>query len=218
MKDDTTILLSWISEWAYCKRRFYLRIQEQNLEENEYVVEGVIEHTRAHSHEIEKRGTKITVRGLPVYSEKYHLYGICDVVEFHKNNNGSWIPFLECRCDVIPIEYKHGRIRNENEYNLQMAAQAICLEDMFHCKIPTGYVYYTGSNERYEQILDEKIRADVLKISSEIMQYVQNPLAIRPELRRRCNGCSMKDLCAPKKILVKEYMERLMTKYVNDKR
>lgn len=53
----------------------------------------------------------IIVRGLPVYSEKYHLYGICDVVEFHKNDHGSWIPFLECRCDVVPIEYKHGRIR-----------------------------------------------------------------------------------------------------------
>ncbi len=215
MKEDPIILLSWISEWAYCKRRFYLRIQEQNHEENEYVVEGSIEHARAHTHAIEKRGSKIIVRGLPVYSEKYHLYGICDVVEFHKNDHGSWIPFLECRCDVVPIEYKHGRIRNENEYNLQMAAQAICIEEMFHCKISTVYVYYTGSNERYEQILDEEIRSDVLKISSEIMQYIKNPLAIRPELRRRCNGCSMKDLCAPKRILVKEYMERLIAKYVN---
>ena len=78
------------------------------------------------------------------------------------------------------------------------------------------YVYYTGSNERYEQTLNEKIRADVLKISSEIMQYIKNPSTIRPELRRRCNGCSMKELCAPKRILVKEYMEHLMAKYVND--
>ena len=215
MEDENVILLSWISEWAYCKRRFYLQVQEHNYIENQYTIEGSIEHERAHTNDVEKRGNKIIIRGLPVSSEKYHLYGICDVVEFEKDEtNGAFIPFLGCNCNIIPVEYKHGRTRDEREYNLQMAAQVLCLEEMFGHIIPYGYLYYVESNERFKQVMDKTIRNDLITTISEIMDYIQNPTTIKPELRRRCNGCSIKDLCSPKKILVQEYMNEMVQKYI----
>ena len=80
--DDEPILLSWISQWVFCKRRFYLQIAEQNFIENVFTAEGARDHKRAHECKIERRGTHIKVTGLQVVSEKYHLFGICDSVEF----------------------------------------------------------------------------------------------------------------------------------------
>lgn len=126
--DDEPILLSWISQWVFCKRRFYLQIAEQNFIENVFTAEGARDHKRAHECKIERRGTHIKVTGLQVVSEKYHLFGICDSVEFEVISDGCYIPFLEETCRIYPVEYKHGKKRDEEEYNLQMAAQTLCLE------------------------------------------------------------------------------------------
>ena len=107
--DDEPILLSWISQWVFCKRRFYLQIAEQNFIENVFTAEGARDHKRAHECKIERRGTHIKVTGLQVVSEKYHLFGICDSVEFEVVSDGCYIPFLEETCRIYPVEYKHGK-------------------------------------------------------------------------------------------------------------
>lgn len=163
---------------------------------------------------IERRGTHIKVTGLQVVSEKYHLFGICDSVEFEVVSDGCYIPFLEETCRIYPVEYKHGKKRDEEEYNLQMAAQTLCLEEMFHTTITTGYIYYTGSKERFEVNISDKVRADAVKFIREISSYLENPHPIKPELRKRCNGCSLNDLCNPRKILVQDYMECIRKKYI----
>ncbi|RHO92008.1 CRISPR-associated protein Cas4 [Clostridium sp. AF37-5AT] len=212
--DDEPILLSWISQWVFCKRRFYLQIAEQNFIENVFTAEGARDHKRAHECKIERRGTHIKVTGLQVVSEKYHLFGICDSVEFEVVSDGCYIPFLEETCRIYPVEYKHGKKRDEEEYNLQMAAQTLCLEEMFHTTITTGYIYYTGSKERFEVNISDKVRADAVKFIREISSYLENPHPIKPELRKRCNGCSLNDLCNPRKILVQDYMECIRKKYI----
>ncbi len=159
-------------------------------------------------------GTHIKVTGLQVVSEKYHLFGICDSVEFEVISDGCYIPFLEETCRIYPVEYKHGKKRDEEEYNLQMAAQTLCLEEMFHTTITTGYIYYTGSKERFEVNISDKVRADAVKFIREISSYLENLHPIKPELRKRCNGCSLNDLCNPRKILVQDYMECIRKKYI----
>ena len=212
--DDESILLSWISQWVYCKRRFYLQITEENFIENVFTAEGARDHKRAHECKIERRGKHIKVTGLQVASEQYRLFGVCDSVEFEIDPEGSYIPFLGETCKIYPVEYKHGKKRNEEEYNLQMAARTICLEEMFKTTISQGYIYYVGSKDRFEVAISDKIRNDVIHFVKEISDYLEKPYPIKPELRRRCNGCSMNDLCSPRKVLVKEYMDQIRRKYI----
>lgn len=207
------ILISWISEWAYCQRRFFLQTVENIKTENQFVAEGTLSHQKVHSETVERRGRIIKVSGLHVYSVVHNLYGICDVVEFEISEKGSYIPFLDKICEIHPVEYKHGKIRNETEYNLQMAAQSICLEEMFDIKIDKGYVYYIGSKTKFEVNLTKDIRDGLNQTILEIAQFLKNPYTIKPELRKRCNGCSLKDVCNPRKVLVADYMETLRKKY-----
>ena len=133
MMEDDSILISWISEYAYCPRRFFLRIFEQNNAENGPLIEGRLAHKRVDQPIIEKRGTNVKVSRLVVHSDKYKMHGICDSIEFTEDPEGAYIDFLNARrYQVCLIEYKHGKSRDEVEYNLQLTAQALCLEEMFH--------------------------------------------------------------------------------------
>lgn len=214
MEPINNILLSWIAEWVYCKRRFYLRVIENNIVNNQYMIEGARDHERAHSTSIEKRGKIITVRGLQVYSEKYQLFGVCDVVEFMIDSTGVYIPFLNEVCNIIPIEYKHGKVRNEKAYNYQMIAQAICLEEMLHIKISRGYIYYTTAKQRKEVIIDQESKERVIETISEISNYLVSPNLIHAELKRRCNGCSIRETCNPRNDITEQYMSKIRKKYL----
>lgn len=208
------ILLSWISEWVYCPRRFYLRIMEENRLENQFIVEGALDHQHVHKGKIEKRGNLIKVSGLPVYSNTKNLYGICDSVEFEISDQGIYIPFLDKKCIICPVEYKHGKRRNLEAYNLQMVAQAVCLEEMFAANIERGFLYYAGSKERVSIELNQDIRNRLDITIDEISEYLKMPNYIAPVIKKRCNGCSVKEICEPRKTTVSKYMSKIRDKYI----
>ena len=189
--EDNSILISWISEYAYCRRRFYLRVFEQNNIENGSLVEGRLEHKRVDQPVIEKRGPLVKVTRLAVNSEKYQMHGICDSIEFTESEEGAYIDFLNGTYKICPIEYKHGKSRDEIEYNFQLMAQALCLEEMFQTNIEEGYVYYTGQKVRRQIRFDAALRQQVLEAVDGIRAYLQDPKAILPEYRKRCPHCSL---------------------------
>lgn len=213
--EEHLILLSWISEYAYCKRRFYLRVFEQNNTENGSLIEGRIAHQRADQAKIEKRGSLVKVTHLAVYSEKYQMYGICDSVEFIQSSDGVYVDFLNGTYKICPIEYKHGKSRDELEYNLQLVAQAICLEEMFQACIEKGYIYYTGQKDRKLVSFDSTLRKQVSAAVTEIRAYLQNPQTILPEYKKRCPRCSLYEICAPKNVMAQKYLERIWNRYVH---
>lgn len=213
--EDHSILLSWISEYAYCKRRFYLRVFEQNNIENGSLIEGRILHQRTDQAIIEKRGSLVKVTRLAVHSPKYQMYGICDSVEFTQSSDGVYIDFLNGTYRICPIEYKHGKSRDELEYNLQLTAQVLCLEEMFQTHIEEGYIYYIGQKDRKLVPFDPVLRKQVLEAVTEIREYLQNPQEILPEYRKRCPHCSLYEICAPKNVMTQKYLERIWDHYVH---
>ena len=100
----------------------------------------------------EKRKEKIIVRGMRVYSPILGISGDCDIVEFHQKKDGVFIPSFEGNYEVIPIEYKRGRPKEGEEDVLQLALQALCLEDMFCTTIPYGYIYYGETRRRQKTV------------------------------------------------------------------
>lgn len=209
MEIDNFIAISLISEFSYCPRRFYLKYIENTTCDNEYTIEGTIEHNKVHNNTIEKRENFVKVTNLNVFSKKYELIGKCDVVEFTKSKNGVEIPFLTDKYEICPVEYKHGKIRNEIEYNMQLCAQVLCIEEMYNTYIEKADIYYTTSNKRITIDINENLRENTILVISKIKNLILNPIIIKPKYLKRCNKCSMVDICSPKKIIISDYMNNL---------
>jgi len=198
--DDDLIPISYISQYEYCKRRAGLLLLEQQWVENVHTVEGDIIHERVHSGLRESRSDSLMLRAVSLISYRYGLIGKSDCVELTKDAQGSTLPWAEGKWFICPVEYKHGDVRDEPEYELQVCAQAMCLEEMCSCRIDYGYLFYEGAHRRLKVIFDEAKRARVEEIAQELhdMQKCSiTPLAIKG---KRCNGCSMNNICLPDKL------------------
>ncbi len=143
MSEKPLLSLSGIQHFAFCRRQWALIHIENLWAENVRTVEGSILHERAHDEQFtESRGNVLILRGFRVASEKMGLNGVCDVVEFHRNacgvslhgREGLWLPY--------PAEYKRGKPKEDDCDQLQLCAQAMCLESMFVCDIPEGCLFY----------------------------------------------------------------------------
>ena len=141
--------LSGLQHFAFCRRQWALIHIEQQWQDNLRTVEGDLMHRRAHDEAIrEKRGTILILRGLSVSSPTLGISGKCDVVEFHQDpagislhqEEGLWLPY--------PVEYKRGSPKEHQADELQLCAQAICLEEMLCCKIPEGALFYGETRRR----------------------------------------------------------------------
>lgn len=209
-EENNQILLSWIANYLYCPRRFYLAVLEaQEIGSNIYVEEGSAEHIRVHTPKVEKRGNHYKVTGLAVASKQYGLYGVCDSVEFEIMPEGTYIPFLNQVCKILPVEYKHGKVRKETEYNAQLVGQVLCLEEMYHTKIEEGVIYYVDVKQRQSVLIDSSIREKTIEAVKKMRKLIANPKYIEPSYMKRCPKCAYYDVCSPKKIMVAKYMKKL---------
>ncbi|MDF1815421.1 MAG: CRISPR-associated protein Cas4 [Verrucomicrobiales bacterium] len=181
--------LSGLQHYLYCPRQFALIHVEQQWAENQFTAEGNVMHEKAHSGADEHRvgeGVKIT-RSIPVKSEEMGLSGQCDIVEFHKSG------------DVIPVEYKRGKPKDHSADEVQLCAQAMCLEEMLGCTIPLGYLFYGKRKRRTPIELNEQLR-QLTRRTAEAFHHLfasgETPEAVYES--RKCGACSLVEICQPK--------------------
>ena len=134
-------------------------------------------------------GSRIT-RGLKIGSEKWGVRGVCDVVEFHRK-----APNYQA---VVPVEYKRGKPKPHRADELQLCAQAVCLEEMMHLSIPKGYLFYGKTRRRTEVAMDSDLR-ELLKVTllqiRSLCDTGKTPAAVFESTK--CKACSLLDLCQP---------------------
>lgn len=145
---------------------------EQQWAENVHTVTGELMHKKAHDPYLtEKRKDTIIVRALPVSSRELGISGECDVVEFHKCEDGIQLHGHRGLYSVFPVEYKKGKPKLTEEDKLQVVAQALCLEEMFSTRVAQGAIFY-GETRRREQIeITEELREEVIHMLAEMHQY-----------------------------------------------
>ena len=137
--EEEYLQLSGIQHFAFCRRQWALAYIELQWQENVRTIEGKILHENAHDAAMkEKRGDLIIARAMPIHSREIGISGECDVVEFHKSDEGIPISGREGKYTAVPIEYKRGKPKSTDVDALQVAAQALCLEEMLCCEIPYG--------------------------------------------------------------------------------
>jgi CRISPR-associated exonuclease Cas4 len=192
------LLLSQLTQAGYCLRRVGLVMNEQLWEESSDTAKGHQEHERTHTQRVERRGNSLTLYEYDVWSDELGVLGKCDCIEAKGEEGGCWIPGCEFPVRLYPVEYKHGKVRSEEEYNVQLCAQAMCLEEMYHTEIPEGALFYVSSHRRYPVKLDEPLREKVretVRILRQLRDSFQVPKA---EYSAKCMKCSLKQLCMPK--------------------
>ena len=212
--DDELIQLAGLPHLAFCRRQWALIYQENQRQEKLRPTEGHLFHQRAHDETLrERRGDTLILRGLPVASRRLGLSGQCDVVEFHltpagvplRGEEGLWLPY--------PVEYKRGKPKEHRADELQLCAQAMCLEEMLCCEIPQGALFYGEPRRRTAVNFSQELRQMVRDFSAEMHQYAHRGYTPKAKPGKSCNACSLKDLCLPqlaRRGAVSNYLEKAL--------
>lgn len=186
---DDLIPLSALQHWAYCPRQCALIHLEQVFEDNLFTQRGQAVHARVDQPGVEIRPGLRVERALPVWSDRLGLTGKADAVEFLPDGT------------AYPVEYKHGS-RNKRASvaacdDLQLAGQALCLEEMTGRPVPEGALFYASSKRRRTVPITPALRRQVESASSEIRQMLATRQVPPPVNDDRCRACSLRDLCQP---------------------
>lgn len=196
--EEDWLQLSGLQHFAFCRRQWALIHIESLWEENFRTADGRLMHEHAHDQEFrESRGDCLIVRGLAVHSEKLGIFGQCDVVEFHQdpagislqNREGLWLPY--------PVEYKRGKPKEHGADELQLCAQAMCLEQMLCCAVSEGALYYGEPRRRTVVLFTAELRRQVQDSLSEMHRLYQRRHTPKVKPSKACNACSLKELCLP---------------------
>lgn len=197
-EEEEFLQLSGIQHFAFCRRQWALAYIELQWAENVRTVEGKLLHEKAHDvMSRETRGDLLISRAMPVCSRELGISGECDVVEFHRAEGGILLQGHEGAFIVTPVEYKRGSPKKNHVDILQLAAQAMCLEEMLCCEIPSGYLYYGETRHREKVELTEEIRSEVKAMFQEMHSYFSRRYTPKVKWSKSCNACSLKDVCMP---------------------
>lgn len=197
-KEEEYLSLSGIQHFVFCRRQWALIHIEQQWEENLRTVEGHLMHKNAHdSLKTETRGDIIITRGLPVFSKELGVYGVCDVVEFHRSDDGINLFGREGKYLPCPIEYKKGRPKENDMDSLQLATQVLCLEEMLCCTVKSAYLYYGETRHRVEVPMTPEIRNKVRTMFAEMHNYYERRYTPKVRPTKQCKACSLKNICLP---------------------
>lgn len=183
--EDDLVMISGIEHWSYCPRQFALIHIEQVYEENVFTLRGTRAHERVDEACWEMDGTTRIERAVPLWSERLGLIGRADTVEFRADGA------------VYPVEYKHGPRRQHRHDDLQLCAQAMCLEEMLGRNVPTGAIYHHSTRRRREVALTDELRAETEHAVADIREVMRSG-RMPPVLNdARCANCSLVEACVP---------------------
>lgn len=183
---DDPLNLSALNQYGYCPRRCGLIYLEGEFEQNIHTARGNAEHERVDraAHVMGHEGARLEY-ALPVWNAALGLIGKCDVVEFWPDGT------------IFPVEYKHGPKQQHLNDDLQLAGQALCLEEMFNREIPMGAIFHATSRRRREVTITPQLRRLVAQTADTIRAMLAAGRLPPPVNDRRCGQCSMKDICEP---------------------
>jgi CRISPR-associated exonuclease Cas4 len=186
-----TLYLSRLQHYLFCPRQFALIELECAWEENLFTAEGQVMHEKVNSGGHDTRGNIKTVRTLALGHAALGLEGIADVVEYHTDDAGNQMPF--------PIEYKRGKPKSHRADEVQLCAQALCLEDMHDCVVMRGALFYGKTRRRHAVDFDEELRQITLEAIDDCRHIIESGQTPKPIYSTsKCRNCSLKDHCHPK--------------------
>lgn len=196
------IPLSAVQHAVYCLRQAALIHLERLWAENRFTAEGDVLHAVADKGGSRKgRGVR-RVLSLPLASARLNLTGVADLVEFQGD-----VPF--------PVEYKRGKAKLHRADEVQLCAQALCLEEMTGQQVATGALFYAQTKRRVTVPFDAELRALTEATVADLAAVLASRQTPPPTPHRsRCRACSLLDLCRPDSFArpVRQWRDRMLAK------
>ncbi len=179
-----TVLISALNQYVFCPRRCALMHIEGMWSDNEHTTIGSLLHEHTDTPGYETDGDVVLLRGLPLYSSRYGLTGKADIVEMRAGR-------------PTPVEYKKGKRRKFENDDVQLCAQAFCLEEMFGVTVEEGFIYHAASRRRRRVTFDANLRAETLQAIEAVRRLLAEGRVPAAVLAPRCDGCSLRSVCLP---------------------
>ena len=199
MTQDDDLQLSGIQHFSFCRRQWALIHIEDQWQENGLTAEGRVQHDRVHDESISDfRGGVLTLRGMRIRSDRLRVSGVCDAVEFTPDPDGIALRGREGLWRPCPVEYKHGAGKLNDCDRLQLAAQALCLEEMLCCEIPAGALFHWKTRRRERVEIDAGLREKTERMLREMREYYDRHYTPRVKPGKACESCSLSDACLPR--------------------
>jgi CRISPR-associated exonuclease Cas4 len=188
---DETIALSALQHYLFCPRQCALIHVEQIWSENIYTAEGRVLHEQADKPHAESRRGVRTVTAMPLSNDELGIAGVADVVEFHRLEG-------ERAEHAYPVEYKRGKPKAHRADEVQLCAQALCLEFMLRQSINEGALYYGKTRRRRVVSIDAELRTLTICTIEAVRTLVLNGRTPAAGYEtHRCDSCSLIDDCRP---------------------
>jgi CRISPR-associated exonuclease Cas4 len=205
--------ISALQHLAFCERQCALIHIERIWEENRLTAEGRLLHDRADTEEVEVRGDTRLARAVRLRCLRLGLVGKADVVEFHRATGDQpeaescALAGVEDRWQPFPVEYKRGKPKIDRCDEVQLCAQALCLEEMLGAKIAAGALFYATPRRRLTVSLDQGLRDETETLAERLHALVQSGRTPAAEYAKRCENCSLVDRCMPRLSKRAEHVE-----------
>ncbi|STZ02382.1 CRISPR-associated protein Cas4 [Moraxella equi] len=144
-------------------------------------------HERVDNGEPETRRGIRFERSVHLSAQKLGLTGIADMVECELKTG-----------KLKPVEYKRGKPKPTAIDEIQLCAQALCLEEMTGQTIDEGSLWYGQTRHRVPVVFSEELRNQTLQIIKQVQTLLASGQTPLPVYGKHCKACSLVKLCQPK--------------------
>lgn len=190
--EEELVLVSALEHYAYCPRQFALMYIEQVFEDNVFTVIGQQIHEHVDQpHALQHADARIEY-AVPLWSETLGLVGRADAVELLRDGS------------VWPVEHKHGRKRMRRPHDLQLCAQALCLEEMLGVSIRRGSIFYHTSRRWREVEFTSELIMETKQLVEQVRAAQSSCICPPPLGDARCVECSLNEICSPDVLIAAE--------------
>jgi len=200
MRAPDYLPISMLNQLAYCERRFWLMFVHREMVVNAPVLQGLQQHQLVHSAGSQRDGRITIHRRVYLWSDELRVSGFADLIEERGER-------------LVPVEYKRGRMGRWLNDQLQLCAQAMCLEEMLGVNVPCGALYYGQTRHRLDVTFDHALREETEKAAARARELIQTGVTPKADYTKKCKSCSLQVHCIPKlpqKQSVKTYLARMV--------
>jgi CRISPR-associated exonuclease Cas4 len=184
-RDRRSVPISALEHYAYCPRQAALIHVEGYFQSNVDTVRGDLAHAAVNEPGTGRDRRRERVwRSLPVWSQTLGLHGICDVVQFTSDG-------------PVPVEHKSGGYHPGGPADVQVAAQVLCLREMFGAPVPLGVIFAGKDRRRHEVVVDTALAERVRLATAHMRTLYDADHLPAPVNDARCRRCSLREGCMP---------------------
>jgi len=221
--EEDLLAIRHLNDLLFCERRAALHVNEQLWQHNQFTVEGIHAHQRVDRPRKSKESDAVTATSVWLVSRRLGLIGKADTIEFHRPESqvalladATPTPAAPCEpavgsaglrslaseaiCGLVPfpVEFKRGRRKRWYRDDVQLCAQALCLEEMLGVVVPRGAIFHVKSRQRREVVFDAELRRTTEAAVQRLRQLVTQGTTPLAKYSKKCDACSLKEICLPK--------------------